>query len=104
MSPAAGAQHLLCFFVSCAVQEKQQLEKETGLKIVEAGVSDVSCHFGRKENTLSFYSGAETVCVLAKRAGTSALRSVHVGSAAAPAAPAQLCSQSQSPHAAATAS
>lgn len=30
------------FFVSRAVQEKQQLEKETGLKIVEAGVSDVS--------------------------------------------------------------
>lgn len=29
-------------FVSCAVQQKQQLEKETGLKIVEAGVSDVS--------------------------------------------------------------
>lgn len=31
---------LLCLCLS--VQQKQQLEKETGLKIVEAGVSDVS--------------------------------------------------------------
>lgn len=39
-------------FVSCAVQQKQQLEKETGLKIVEAGVSDVSHPLYRKKKDL----------------------------------------------------
>lgn len=37
---AAHARRLLC--LCFAVQQKQSLEKETGLKIVEAGVSDVS--------------------------------------------------------------
>lgn len=38
--PAAHARRLLC--LCFAVQQKQPLEKETGLKIVEAGLSDVS--------------------------------------------------------------
>uniref|UniRef100_A0A673AS90 Protein tyrosine phosphatase receptor type N2 n=1 Tax=Sphaeramia orbicularis TaxID=375764 RepID=A0A673AS90_9TELE len=37
---SAAHTHSTSAFVSCAVQQKQQLEKETGLKIVEAGVSD----------------------------------------------------------------
>lgn len=40
LSSSAHVRRLLCLCLS--VEQKQQLEKETGLKIVEAGVSDVS--------------------------------------------------------------
>lgn len=57
-------------FVSCAVQEKQQLEKETGLKIVEAGVSDVS--YDPQKYTMSVYFKKE------QQGGKGSLVYVHL--------------------------